>query len=216
VTLLGSDHEPLSRSLSRLASGGGVGTLNDLVARTGGRGIFLVTILLCLPFITPIPLPGLSNVVGIALLVVATRQFLGRPARLPNFLGSRAWPSERMARVLKASLKFVGWLEKWVRPRRTQWLTRGWAMRCNALVFGVMALLLALPIPPIMPFSNAFPAYAIILLSAALMEEDGATIWIAYGACVGTLVYFGLFLGVIIKFLIQFEERILEFLRGLL
>jgi hypothetical protein len=88
--------------------------------------------------------------------------------------------------------------------------------RCNALVFGVMALLLALPIPPIMPFSNAFPAYAIILLSAALMEEDGATIWIAYGACVGTLVYFGLFLGVIIKFLIQFEERILEFLRGLL
>ncbi|MCC7375055.1 MAG: exopolysaccharide biosynthesis protein [Verrucomicrobiales bacterium] len=186
------------------------------MARTGGRGIFLVTILLCLPFITPIPLPGLSNVIGLALLVVAVRQFLGHPARLPRFLGARPWPAERMARVMKASLKFVGWLEKWVRPRRTQWLATTWAVRGNALVFGVMALLLALPIPPIMPFSNAFPAYAIILLSAALMEEDGATIWIAYGACVGTLAYFGLFLGVIIKFLIKFEERILDFFRGLL
>ncbi|MBL9135240.1 MAG: exopolysaccharide biosynthesis protein [Verrucomicrobiales bacterium] len=209
-------HEPLSCSLARLASEGGIRTLNDLVVKTGGRGIFLATILLCLPFITPIPLPGLSNIVGLALMVVAVRQFQGSPARLPAFLGARPWPAERMQQVLKASLKFVSWLEKLIRPRRTQWLTASWATRWNAFVFGVMALLLALPIPPIMPFSNAFPAYAIILLSAALMEEDGATIWIAYGACVGTLVYFGLFIGVIIKFLIRFEERILDFFRGLL
>lgn len=216
MTATSTVHEPLSCSLSRLATEGGVRTLNDLVTQTGGRGIFLATILLCLPFITPIPLPGLSNIVGLALLVVAFRQLLGRPPRLPGFLGARPWPSERMGQVLKASLKFVVWLEKFVRPRRTHWLTAPWAVRWNSFVFGVMALLLALPIPPIMPFSNAFPAYAIILLSAALMEEDGATVWIAYGACVGTLVYFGLFIGVIIKFLIRFEERIVDFFRGLL
>jgi hypothetical protein len=109
-------HEPLSRSLERLAAGADVRTLNDLVVRTEGRGIFLVIILLCLPFATPVPLPGLSNVIGLVLVVVAVRLFLRRPSRLPNFLGAREWPAPRMAKVIRGSTRLLRALERFVNP----------------------------------------------------------------------------------------------------
>ena len=209
-------HEPLSQSLDRLAAAEGVQTLNQLVELTEGRGIFLVSILLCLPFITPIPLPGLSNVVGLALVMVGVRLFLRLPTRLPDFVGARRWPANRMQQVIRGSQKLLRWLERVIKPRRTLWMTRGWALRLNALAFAFMAFLLALPIPPVMPFSNTLPAYSMILLCASMMEEDGAAIWFAYASCAFTLGYFILFAGVIVKFLVVFEERILGFLRDLL
>ncbi len=209
-------HEPLSRRLQELARDDAVRTLNELVARTEGRGIFFVVILLCLPFCTPIPLPGLSNIIGLGLIILGIRMLLRLPARLPRFIGARPWPAQRMEKLIHGSLRFLRWLERMVKPRRTVWLTHGWAIRLNAAIFTLMALLLALPIPPVMPLSNTLPAYAIILLSASMMEEDGTSIWFAYGACAFTVAYFAFFFGVIIRFLIVFEERILNFLRSLL
>jgi hypothetical protein len=209
-------HEPLSRSLERLAAGADVRTLNDLVVRTEGRGIFLVIILLCLPFATPVPLPGLSNVIGLVLVVVAVRLFLRRPSRLPNFLGAREWPAPRMAKVIRGSTRLLRALERFVKPRHTAWIAQPWAIRLNASVLCFFALLLALPIPPVIPLSNSLPAYAIILLSASMMEEDGATIWFAYAAGALTVIYFGLFTGAIIRFINVYGERIVAFFRDLL
>lgn len=209
-------HPPLSLSLEILAERGGVGTLNDLVAQTEGRGLFLVIILLCLPFITPIPVPGLSNLVGLAVLIVAYRLFRGRASRLPAFIGNRPWPAERMRRVLRGSLRFVRVLERVIRPRRSRWLAHPWAVRGNATVLAVAAFLLALPVPPVMPFSNSMPAYAIIILSAAWMEEDGLAMGFAYVALAATLAYFSLFFGGIARLLIVYEERIEQFLRSIL
>jgi hypothetical protein len=209
-------HEPLSRSLERVTQESGIQNLNDLVARTRGRGIFLVMIVLCLPFISPVPVPGLSNVVGLALFVVSVRLFLGLPSRLPHFIGSRPWPASRMERVTRASLCFLRWLERVVKPRRSAWLVRPAMVRLNAVVLGFLSLLLALPIPPIIPFSNSLPAHGIILLSASMMEEDGAAIWVAYAIGVATVVYLGLFAGAIIRFIVIYEERIWNFLRQLL
>jgi hypothetical protein len=209
-------HEPLSRGLERLASEPGIETLNDLVARTHGRGIYLGMILLCLPFVAPIPLPGYSNIVGVALLVVAVRLWLRLPTRLPNFIGARPWSAERMQRVIRGSIRVLHWIEKVVKPRRTIWLSKPWSVRLNASFLGFMALLLALPIPPVIPFSNSLPAHGIIWASAAMMEEDGAAIWFAYGIGVLTVIYFALFAGAIARFYVLHETRIIEFLRDLL
>ncbi len=209
-------HEPLSRQLERLVAADGVRTLNELVSRTSGRGIFVVTILLCLPFATPIPLPGLSNIIGLTLVVVGVRLALGRPARLPKFIGAREWPQRRMHQVVRASSRLLAWIERGIKPRRSKWMSEPWAVRLNGGLFAFLGLLLALPIPPVVPFSNALPAYALILLSASMMEEDSATLWIAYALAAATVVYFTLFFGVIVRFIIHFEERIIAFLKGLL
>ena len=53
--------QPLSKCLSDLLqdSGGGAAlTVNEVIVRTGGRGAYLLIMLLSLPFISPIPLIG--------------------------------------------------------------------------------------------------------------------------------------------------------------
>lgn len=211
-----SPHEPLSASLLRLADGEGPQTFNDLIARTEGRGLYLVMILMCLPFVSPVPVPGLSNVFGVVLLIMSLRLAMGRPAQLPRFLGERQVPVERMRKVIRGSLGLVRFVERWVRPRKARWLTRPVAIRAHALLLAFMALLLALPIPPIIPFSNSLPSWGIIFVSAAMMEEDGRTIWIGYLASLVAVAYLASFVGLLIRLFMEQEERLGRFLRELL
>jgi len=55
----------------------------------------------------------------------------------------------------------------------------------------LMALLLALPFPPLPPLTNSLPSYALILIAVSMMEEDGILIWIGYGVAAGTILYLG-------------------------
>ena len=60
----------------------------------------------------------------------------------------------------------------------------------NALVLAFLAVLLALPIPPVIPLTNTLPAYGILLVALSMMEEDGALIWVGYVVTALTTVYF--------------------------
>jgi hypothetical protein len=211
-----AEHEPLSARLRRLAAEPGISTLNALMERTEGRGIYLVLLLLSLPMATPVTLPGISNLFGLVLLWLAARLVLGLPARLPRFLGGRALAPETMARVLRGSVKLLGWVEHWVKPRRSAWMRLRAARRAHALLILLMAFLLSLPVPPPIPFTNTLPALAIVILAACMMERDGRMIFAGYLAALGTCVYFATITGVIIRLVIKYEERFLAWLRGLL
>lgn len=190
-------NETLSQELARLveqAPPDAPLTLNALLASTGGRGLFLVVILLSLPFITPIPLPGVSTVLGLVIGVLAVRLAVGLPPQLPRALGERSLDGGFSRKVLNASVRMLRVIEKLARPRRSAWM--GWtAVRfANAALMALMALLLMLPFPPFPPFTNSLPAYSIILLAASMMEEDGVLIWAAYALSVSTAIYLMLIL----------------------
>lgn len=192
--------ETLSQELTRLVEQAPADTpltLNRLMNQTEGRGLFIVVILLSLPFVTPIPLPGVSTVMGLIIGVLAVRLAVGLPPRLPKSLGDRSLDAGASRRVLAASVKILGIIEKLARPRRSAWL--GWrAVRfTNAGLVALMAFLLMLPFPPFPPFTNALPAYSIILLAASMMEEDGILIWVGYAVAIGTAIYIGLILHVL-------------------
>ena len=194
-------NQPLSQSLAEILredSGPAGLTLNRLLERTEGRGIFLVIILLCLPFIIPASIPGLSTLLGSIILLLSLRLALGKTARLPAFLGERTLPRGVQQRAVGGSVKFLRWLEKFIRPRRTRWLGTHPAKLLNTLLIAALSLLLALPLPtPPFFFSNSLPAYAIILLAASMMEEDGVLIWIAYAVVLANVVFFVLVAGTI-------------------
>lgn len=192
--------ETLSQELRRLVEQSAPDaplTLNVLLASTGGRGLFLVVILLSLPFITPIPLPGVSTVLGLVIGVLAVRLALGMPPRLPQMLGERSLEGRFIRKVISASVKMLGVIEKLARPRRSTWLAWPAVRFANATLVALMAFLLMLPFPPFPPFTNSMPAYSIILLAASMMEEDGVLIWAGYGVSVGTAVYIMLILSVL-------------------
>jgi hypothetical protein len=188
-------HEPLSQRLAKILAispNAPPITLNQILERTEGRGIYLVIMLLSLPFIVPVSLPGVSTVLGLTIVVIALRLAVGKPARLPKFLGERQLPPALEKKVIVGSMKFLRFIEKLVKPRKTLWLTSRYARFGHGLLLTFLGLLLALPFPPFPPFTNSLPTYAIILVAASMMEEDGLTIWFGYALAVGTVIYLGL------------------------
>jgi hypothetical protein len=188
-------HERLSEKLAQMIEADGLGdgaTVNQLLERTGGRGFYLVVILLALPFIVPVSIPAVSTVLGLTVALLSVKMAFGALPRLPGFMGNRSLSPEVQRKLLRGSMKFVRVVEKLVRPRRTPWMTTRPARFVNALLMTFMGLLLAMPFPPLPPLTNALPCYCIILLAASMMEEDGVTIWFAYALSFGTIVYLGL------------------------
>lgn len=188
-------HERLSEKLSQLV---GVNTphegvtLNHLLERTEGRGFYLVVILLALPFIVPVSIPGVSTVLGLSVALLSFKLAFGASPRLPKCMGERRLSPEFRDKILRGSTKVVRFVEKFAKPRRTPWMTTRPARFVNALLMTFMGLLLAMPFPPLPPLTNALPCYCIILLAASMMEEDGVMIWWAYVLSLGTIVYLGL------------------------
>lgn len=195
--------------------------MNFLLARTEGRGFYLLMILLCLPFAPLLSPPGLSALLGGIVCVMSLTLAFGAQPMLPKFIGARPLPlelhrsllellspsPEKHARprglkfvLLSWGVKFLRFVERWSRPRKTRWMSWRLAHTANALLIALMAFLLALPLPstPFFP-TNGLPAYAVILLAAAVMEEDGVLIWLAYGMALVTFVFFISFAGVIIE-----------------
>jgi hypothetical protein len=208
-------HRPLSESLREILDSepppGGL-TLNTLFARTQGRGVFLFIILLCLPFLAPVSLPGLSMPVGTVIMILAWRLGFGLAPRLPAWIGEKPLPP-KFDRVLNGSIRVLRFVERWlVRPRRTRWLNWRAARRLNGLVLALMGFYLALPLA--VPFTNTVPAYAIVLLALSMMEQDGVLIWLGYSATLAALLYLVAVADLAVLWGLEAWARGLDWVRG--
>src|SRR5512137_611755 len=61
-------------------------SLGEILAATQGRGFNLLLVLISLPFITPIPLPGFSGPFGLVVVLVGMRLAMGKRPWLPRRL----------------------------------------------------------------------------------------------------------------------------------
>ena len=190
-------------------------SLNRLLQRTQARGSYLFIILLCLPFVVPVALPGLSTLMGGIIGILSLQLALGQSTRLPSFLGERVISPGSASKLLGGSIRFLRVLERVIKPRRTAWLGSTPARTLNALLIAALACLLALPLPsPPFFFSNSLPGYAIILIAASMMEEDGVLIWVGYACVVANLVFFGLIAGLVLHLLAHGWQFVLKLLSG--
>jgi hypothetical protein len=146
-------------------------TLGDILAATQGRGFGLLLVLIALPFITPIPLPGLSTPFGLVVVIIGARLSLGKRPWLPARLLRRELPARFVSRILAAGRVVVRWLEVLARPRFDFLHQQELYRRIAGGLITVSGLLLLLPIP--VPFTNTLPALTVLLLSAGAVERDG-------------------------------------------
>lgn len=163
-------------------------TLREVIHRLRGRAYTLLMILLALPFITPIPLPGLSTPFGLAIAFIALRLALGQRPWLPMKLQRKELPAGFFNKVFAVAGKVIALLESFLRPRWSLLCVPRPAQQLHALLILISALVLLLPLP--IPFSNSFPAWTILLLSAGLLERDGFFILLGYLACTLGVMYF--------------------------
>ncbi len=165
-------------------------TLRELVRLSGEQGMLFFSILLTLPFLLPVSIPGVSTVFGLVLILVGIGITFNRLPWLPDRLMDRQIQREHLMPVLEKGLQFVGRLERWVRPRLVVMTTGAGANLLNGAVLTLAGVLLLFPLSFI-PFSNTLPALAILLLSLGMLQRDGYMVIAGYAAAVATLLYFG-------------------------
>lgn len=164
-------------------------TLREVIVLLEGRAYTLLMLLLALPFFLPVPMPGLSSVLGTVIAVIALRMTLGQTPWLPARLLDREMPAKFFPTLLSGASRVLRFLEVMLKPRLL-WLTAAPLLRqLHALVILIAAFVLLLPLPP---GTNLPPALCIVIMAGGLLERDGRFILAGYGAFLINVVFFGL------------------------
>ena len=164
--------------------------LREVIALLQGRAYLLLMLLLSLPFLLPIPMPGLSFLLGGVIAVIALRLTLGQKPWLPVRLLDRELPPKFFPTLLAGASRVLRLLEVMLKPRQL-WLTASpLLVQLHAFIIFVAAFVLLLPLPP---GTNFPPALCIILMAGGLLERDGRFILAGYFAFALNVVFFALF-----------------------
>ncbi|MBJ7259612.1 MAG: exopolysaccharide biosynthesis protein [Chthoniobacterales bacterium] len=171
--------------------------LRTIVEHLHFRGLPALIVLLCVPFLFPVSIPGLSIPFGAAIALCGFRLGVGHSLWMPDFLLRREISYDLLQKLVGSAAAFYRRVEKLVRPRM-HFLQR-WPGMINLMGFMIMigGILLSLPIPPPFPLTNSIPGLAIIFMALGIMERDGVCTLIGYALAVVGLFYIGLifFLG---------------------
>jgi hypothetical protein len=188
----GLQGEPISRkirSLVRSLPRGGI-TLSELIHLVGNDGLLILTALLTLVFLIPVSIPGVSTVFGAAILLIGLSRLFGRELWIPAKIKHRIIGTRKLRPLLRKALPWLQKIERVSRPNRIQWLVADGSIQYlnnAALVLG--AVLLMMPFG-LIPFSNTFPAVALLFLAIGLLQRDGVCVLLGHISNILTMLYF--------------------------
>lgn len=144
-------------------------TIGEIVEMMGSRGYGVLILLLCLPNLIPLPLPGFSTIFGLPMAFVGLMLTLGaRKPWLPKALRNKSIPHNQLELLVKKAHPYLKKIERLTKPRLLA-LTDDLAKRFLGFSIMIMAGVMALPIP----LGNLVLAIPIALISLALIEKDG-------------------------------------------
>jgi hypothetical protein len=191
--------ERISDALRRLLreANGQPMTVREMVKILHGRGLQFVVILLCLPFLAPVTIPGISMPFGLAIALSGLRIAFGHRPWLPEFILNHRISFPVLEKMVHFGCAIYEKVEKVIRSRLYVLLDGPGMGMLIGLAIALSGVFLSLPIPPPFPLTNTIPGFAIICLSLGLMERDGVLILCGYALTVIAAIYVGLigFLG---------------------
>lgn len=152
-------------------------TLGELAKHIESRDQALLALVLSVPFLFLIPLPGLSTICGFIVCIVGIRIAIGKSLWLPRFLARRPFSGHLLAKILLKCKSVAKKLEKIVRPRGEFLSKHPGMLRLNGILLAITGFYLLLPLPP---GTNFPPGLTSILLCLGILEEDGLMIVLGY------------------------------------
>jgi hypothetical protein len=165
-------------------------TLRGLLEQLGERGLLILCMVLTLPFLLPVSIPGTSLPFGMIIALNGVGIFTHTAPWLPARVMNCRFAADDLRPVFTRGIRLFLGLERWVHPRLWP-LTHGPTMgRFNGLLLMLSGLLLMVPLP--LPFANALPAYGALFLAVGSLERDGAFVPAGYAMVLLTIVYFAL------------------------
>lgn len=165
-------------------------TFHEVFSHLRGRVYPLLLVFIALPFCQPIALPGLSTPFGLVIVLLGVRFAFRKKPWLPGRLMEKRLPAKPLRKILHTGAAILRWIEKFLHPR-ARWMF-SWKPLRFVTGFGIAAcgLLLLLPLP--VPFSNWFPAVAVVLAASAISERDGLILGVGGVFFILSCVYIGL------------------------
>ena len=144
----------------------------------GSRAHGIVLILFALPDTLPLPVPSVSLVLGVPLVVVAAHLVLfGEASRLPERVMAAQIPTSTLKVVARYLAPVLEFLELVTRPRlaAVPRYERGLGIVCLFL-----AVLLLLPLP----FVNFAPALCLVGIALGMVQRDGLLVMLSLAGTV--------------------------------
>jgi hypothetical protein len=159
-------------------------SLGEIANSLGERSIGAWLLVLALPMVLPVQVPGISMLFGVPLMILSAQLMLGyRRAWIPGSLARRSIARADYAAMVERMLPTLRRCERMVRPRAA-WLASDWAKRPIGLICFALATIIVLPVP----LGHVAPGTAICLLALGLMEHDGVVTGLGFAATVLALV----------------------------
>lgn len=178
-------------------------TIGDLLHVMRDRAFGALMIVLALPNVLPVSLPGLSAILGTPLIFIAAQLMIGRTEPwLPHFIAKRGLPREGFVRLIGRMMPHLERAETYLRPRWPLLTSKTGEMAIGAVCFG-FAIIIALPVP----LGNVVPGLAVSLLSLGLVAKDGVAVIV--GLCMGvvaSLVVIAAMAGIISLSFLAFDK----------
>jgi len=169
--------EPLSGAMTRfrnqLATEDGSISVREIVAFFADRGIGALLFIFGAPMSIPLPmLPGVSFIFSLPIFVLAGLQMMGvtRPW-MPEVLAKKTLSRRFTAKAMDVSIPWLLKIEKFSRAR-LKFMLSDFAYRFSGLVIAIMAASIMFPLP----FSNAGPGAAIVVIAVGRIMHDGLMI----------------------------------------
>lgn len=178
-------------------AGGRPMSVADIIRHTSGRGLQTIAIVLSLPFLSPVAIPGLSIPFGVAIAICGLRIAFRHRPWLPEFIARRHISFAVLEKTLGFGIAVHTRLEKFVRPRWEVMLGSHPAQMAAGFAVALSAFFLSLPIPPPFPLTNTLPGLAVVMLCLGMIERDGVVVLAGYILAALSALYVGLivFLG---------------------
>ena len=170
-------------------------TVRELMQACGEQGLLLFCCILTFPFLLPVSIPGVSTVFGLLIVLIGVGVTFNRTPWLPRKLLDKQLLRTTLAPALdKGAEVFTKYVDKMSKPRLLA-LTHGSSTnRFNGFMLFFAGVLLMMPFG-LIPFSNTFPAVAILFLAIGLLQRDGLCILLGHVSNVLTLLYFAVLIG---------------------
>jgi hypothetical protein len=145
--------------------------LGDVIFLLDERAHTFLLLLLSLPFVQPIPLPGLSTPFGVAIALLGISFLVGQKPWMPRRLLKTQLPEIFLAPALEGMRRLARIMEVLLRPRMLFLATNPTMQRLEGVCILVCGVLLSLPLP--IPFSNMLPAITVITFACSTLGKDG-------------------------------------------
>lgn len=163
-------------------------SLREVLLTLGSEGHAVALLFLIIPFLQPVPMMGLSTPFGALIGLISYYLYKQQPPWIPDRFAQLPVSSQLILKVSEGAEKIWRKLAVLFKERISSLFVGPVFPLLNSFVIAWNAFLLALPIP--FPFSNAVPAWPILMMAIAYMERDGLFVVVSYVMSVLGLGFF--------------------------